>query len=189
MYYRTACLSCAVVPLAVTTATTSSCTVGSATAFVTGGTGPYTYSLDGNTYQVSNVFLNLPAGIYSGYVKDSKTCVGTLNGILVGPNCPPPPIAANNKNAKYVTSVQVSAVLKVSVYPNPTNTIFMLLLDGYNSKEKLSITLTDILGRKVYQAEGTGKQQFKFGNDLNAGIYNLQVIQGNNLKSIKLVKE
>ena len=45
------------------------------------------------------------------------------------------------------------------------------------------------MGRKIYQAEGNGKQQYKFGNNFNPGLYNVQVIQGNEKKSIKLVKE
>ena len=39
-----------------------------------GGTPPYEYSLDGVTWQTSNVFLNLPRGSYIIYVRDSKRC-------------------------------------------------------------------------------------------------------------------
>ena len=36
---------------------------------------PYTYSLDGNTWQQGNLFLGLPAGSYHIFVKDSPGCV------------------------------------------------------------------------------------------------------------------
>ncbi|MEY8761143.1 T9SS type B sorting domain-containing protein [Chryseobacterium tongliaoense] len=39
-----------------------------------GGTPPYEYSLDGNTWQTSNVFLNVPRGSYIAYVRDAKRC-------------------------------------------------------------------------------------------------------------------
>lgn len=39
-----------------------------------GGTPPYEYSLDGVTWQTSNVFQNLPRGSYIAYVRDSKRC-------------------------------------------------------------------------------------------------------------------
>lgn len=39
-----------------------------------GGTPPYEYSLDGTTWQISNVFQNLPRGSYIIYVRDSKRC-------------------------------------------------------------------------------------------------------------------
>jgi|LakMenEpi03Aug12_release.lakeMendotaPanAssembly.Ray.scaffolds.fasta_scaffold81553_3 hypothetical protein len=41
-----------------------------------GGVGPYTYSLNGVNYQVSNVFAGLGVGTYTVYIKDS---VGTTN--------------------------------------------------------------------------------------------------------------
>jgi hypothetical protein len=175
-----------------TTVAATSCSVSDGKIFLfrTGGTGPFTYSLDGNTYQSSNTFTGLAAGTYSGYVKDSKTCVGVLNGIVVGPTgCPPPPIANNTKNVKAVAPVVPTAELKLSAYPNPSNTAFTLMLDGYNSKEKVSVTVTDLLGRKVYQTEGTGKQQYRFGGNFINGMYNVQVIQGSDKKSLKLVKE
>ena len=51
------------------------------------------------------------------------------------------------------------------------------------------ITVTDLLGRKIYQATGNIKQQYRFGNEFKAGIYMLQVVQGNAKQTIKLVKE
>jgi hypothetical protein len=45
----------------------------------TGGTGNYTYSKNGTTYQSSNVFTGLTAGSYDLYVKDSNGEVGALS--------------------------------------------------------------------------------------------------------------
>ena len=48
------------------------------TISVTGGTAPYTYSLDGGTtYQTTNTFSNLAAGLYTITVKDSSGSTGT----------------------------------------------------------------------------------------------------------------
>ena len=41
---------------------------------VTGGTPPYEYSLDNNTWQSSNVFYNVPQGNHKIYVRDSQKC-------------------------------------------------------------------------------------------------------------------
>jgi hypothetical protein len=42
-----------------------------------GGIPPYTYSLDNITYISNNKFLNLAAGPYTAWVKDSKGCTGS----------------------------------------------------------------------------------------------------------------
>lgn len=66
---------------ATTTTNAASCGVpnGSITvATTTGGTGPYEYSLDGITWQSSNVFPGLAAGTYTVYIRDA-TGVCTAN--------------------------------------------------------------------------------------------------------------
>ena len=63
----------------------------SLTVSVTGGTAPYQYSLDGGTtYQNSDTFVNLPAGLYTITVMDSSGapgtgCVETLDYEIVQP--------------------------------------------------------------------------------------------------------
>src|SRR5207249_271075 len=50
---------------------------GSVTVAGSGGTSPYTYSIDGVTFGVSGTFNNLAAGGYTVTVKDSKGCTTT----------------------------------------------------------------------------------------------------------------
>ena len=49
----------------------------SITVNATGGTPSYTYSLNGGTYQTSNVFTNVASGTHTIRVKDSKSCILT----------------------------------------------------------------------------------------------------------------
>lgn len=159
--------------------------------FLTGGTGPYSYSLDGLNYQQANSFPNLSPGSYTGYVKDSRGCVGMLSGIHIGPNCQSTfagSIANTNKVNTVEMKVAVNNAFSVSAYPNPSAASFALTITG-NSKEQVSLIVTDMAGRKVYQSEITGKQQFVFGNDLKPGIYIVNVLQGDKKQSIKIVKE
>ena len=152
--------------------------------FRTGGYGPYTYSLDGTNYQSSPVFNNRTAGIYIGHVKDSKGCIGTLTGIVVGPtNCGEE--FTSQQNNMYVKKPS----LNIQAYPNPSTTEFTLVLENYNNKEKISISVTDVLGRKIYLAEGSAGRKYMIGKNFKTGIYMVEVVQGENKQSIKLVKE
>jgi hypothetical protein len=61
---------------------------GSATITATGGTPAYTYSLDGTTYQLSNIFTGLDAGVYIGYAKDANGCISIYTFVIQeNPGC------------------------------------------------------------------------------------------------------
>jgi guanyl-specific ribonuclease Sa len=71
---------------------------GSITAIATGNTPPLTYSLDGVTYQASNIFTGLAAGNYTVYVKDNNGCFVTKPATVVavvGPSLTVTTINAN----------------------------------------------------------------------------------------------
>jgi gliding motility-associated-like protein len=71
---------------------------GSITAAATGNDPPFTYSINGTTYQSGTVFNGLGAGNYTVYVKDSSGCVITKT-ITVGTSLAPHVIAtATNAN-------------------------------------------------------------------------------------------
>ncbi|MEO8768987.1 MAG: T9SS type A sorting domain-containing protein [Ferruginibacter sp.] len=55
------------------------------TVNATGGSGIYTFSFDGSTFQASNIFTNVAAGVYAVKVKDANGCMGTTNFTLVDP--------------------------------------------------------------------------------------------------------
>jgi hypothetical protein len=55
---------------------------GTITATATGGTAPLQYSINGTTFQASNIFTGLAAGTYTVYVKDAGNCLGTATAII-----------------------------------------------------------------------------------------------------------
>lgn len=66
-------------------ATCLSANTGSIIINAIGGSGPYTYSLNNETWQTSNSFSVAP-GNYSGYIRDNTGCSIVINGIVVGMN-------------------------------------------------------------------------------------------------------
>src|SRR5690606_2260824 len=52
---------------------------------VTGGTAGYEYSLDGTTFQGSNLFENLTAGTYTITVRDANGCTATTTATVDEP--------------------------------------------------------------------------------------------------------
>lgn len=60
---------------------------GAISVLATGGTPPYEYSLNGVDFQLSPDLTGLAAGTYTVYVRDSRNCIYTIEGIV---NQPPP---------------------------------------------------------------------------------------------------
>jgi hypothetical protein len=88
---------------AISSNTTCGASNGSITATGLGGTTPYQYSLDGITYQVSNVFTGLTAGAYTVTIKDASNCINTTAVVNVV-NTSGATVTAINSNATCGTS-------------------------------------------------------------------------------------
>ncbi len=98
------------------------------TVNVSGGTAPYQYSIDGVTWQNSNVFNNLPRGENKIYVKDSFDC----NPIAVQVTVP------NLVNA---------------ITPNGDNVNDELDYSALAYKKNLVLTIYNRYGNKIYESD------------------------------------
>jgi hypothetical protein len=151
-----------------------------------GGSAPYSYSLDGGVFvPASNRYFNVKAGTHNITVKDNAGCTFAPPSITVtATNC-----LENLKNEnKNIQAETDSKMLQLSAFPNPSKENFCVQLKNGDNKDA-EIILTDIIGRKMYQTKIVGDQKCRFGADIKAGIYILQVKQGNILQTIKLIKE
>lgn len=98
------------------------------TVNVNGGTAPYEYSIDGVTWQNSNIFNNLPRGENKIYVKDSFDC----NPITVQVTVP------NLVNA---------------ITPNGDNVNDVLDYSALAYKKNLVFTIYNRYGNKIYESD------------------------------------
>ncbi|WP_282042652.1 T9SS type B sorting domain-containing protein [Winogradskyella flava] len=63
---------------------------------VSGGNPPYEYSLDGSTFQNSNVFTGLTQGTYTITIRDDNDCTAITNDIVLDALNPPTDLAFSN---------------------------------------------------------------------------------------------
>ncbi len=149
-----------------------------------GGTPPYKFRLGTvGTFATANHFTNLRPGSYRAYIQDSNNCPGNSVSIPILQSTVTcvSVIAKTTKPPVYDSSMQVLLV------PNPTTSQFTLTVQAVD--EPLSIRVLDINGRTMYAAKGLPGQSFKFGKSFMKGIYLVEVRQGNQIKTLKAIKE
>ncbi|MFE3849446.1 LamG-like jellyroll fold domain-containing protein [Flavobacterium sp. LB3P45] len=79
-------------------------------------------------------------------------------------------------------------LFNVIAYPNPTRHNFTLVVEG-GSNEKIEVMLYNILGRTLKHIEKNDRQDIIFGEELPTGAYIVILKQGENQKTIKLLKQ
>lgn len=155
--------------ITLTTTNISSSTVcdGSASASVSGGTPPYTYTwLSGG--QTGSSISNLCAGTYYFQVADSLSC-----------------IKSDTTNSIGVTGLdEIFPANMVPVFPNPSTGQFSILFNKQISDAKISVT--NIVGQAVFQSAITNLQmEIDMAQQPN-GIYFVYVITKNNTLTQKI---
>ena len=74
------------------------------------------------------------------------------------------------------------------VLPNPSSQYFNVEIESA-ANEKIEVNLYDINGRFISKLNAVKNQTYKFGNDLRPGVYMIEVRQGQQRKTVKLVKQ
>ena len=122
-------------------------------------------------------------------VDESAVAVHLAHGDFLGKctqNCVAP--VSNRGIVVRETEATPTDMFLVKAWPNPSEHQFILEVES-SSDEKFVMVVYDVLGRKVKHIEKSNGQLIKFGEDMIAGLYMVQVVQGNNRKTIILVKQ
>ena len=79
--------------------------------------------------------------------------------------------------------------LVVTAYPNPYSESFSLGLTT-SSIEKVGLSVYDMTGRLIEQREvgATEVAELQVGNNYPSGVYNVIVTQGNEVKTLRVIK-
>ncbi|MEY3368752.1 MAG: hypothetical protein RI973_1907, partial [Bacteroidota bacterium] len=156
----------------ITTGTNPSCFGGTGSVTVTvptGGTAPYTYSINGGAYQTSNVFNGLSAGTYTVTVKDANGCQASDTATITQPAAPLT-VTATGVNLTCAGSANGS-VSAVVTGGTPIN-------GGY------TYNWTLYLGPGMSIPVGNQSSQ----DNLGAGIFNLTVTDSNSCTATATVQ-
>lgn len=161
VFTSTAMVTGPTAPLALTATPNGNGTV---TAAASGGTSPYSYSIDGGaTYQAGTLFTDVDNGSYTLVVRDANGCTAT--------------------SAEFVVSGirEVAATWGLAVTPNPSNGVFRLTL-GNAPTGDLQWSVTDVLGRTIIApTTQSANGVFQANIDLTqspAGVYMLHLTNG-----------
>ncbi len=85
-------------------------------------------------------------------------------------------------------TVAAAATLAVQVLPNPSTSVFTLLVSSQRT-ERIVVRVLDVQGRVLeQQISNAQSQSIKVGEGFRPGIYFAEIIQGNERKLIKLLK-
>ena len=141
-------------------------------ATASAGNPPYSYSLDGVSYQSGAVFGNLPTGTYEVYVRDANGCTASVENVLITSGL-----------------VEPNLVWGLSVVPNPSAGLFQLRMDNLPGTT-LHLELLDVAGRwlKTWSVE-PASGQFSTTLDLQTyaeGTYILRLTDGKNWGALRL---
>jgi hypothetical protein len=132
---------------------------------------------------------NTPAGnpqrSYQECLKNALDNANNNLSIVQPKPCTEQTIVANKENADLKVAVKVSPVVKL--WPNPSGMYFNLQTAGSN--EAIQFKVFDVNGSLVYTAKGASDKVYRFGENLKAGVYMVEVLQGNSRTVQKIVKQ
>lgn len=144
-----------------------------------GGNMPYTYSINGTTYQSGSLFTGLAGGTYTCYVQDNNGCINTVSVHV---------------NALGVDELEASSLQLVNLYPNPTTGSFNLEVSGVVNN-MIEVKIFNMNGQLISLIEvpannGTVNQTIELSKKIAVGQYYIGIYDGTNTPIIsKIVKQ
>ena len=106
----------------------------------------------------------------------------TIYTIRLGSACSVGKIKANDDNTAKVTNE-----FKVIAYPNPSSNVFTIKIQSLD-EAKTELSVYDTAGRLVEKLQAQ-TNEVDLGSKYPAGVYNLIVKQGENVKTVRVVKK
>ena len=105
------------------------------------------------------------------------------------PACAPTtPFTKGNAIYTIKEATSIADIFEPVVFPNPSVSDFKLLVKTKNN-DKSNIAIKDVQGRQIRRLTARSYETISFGNWLTPGTYFIEVRQGNQLKTLRIVKQ
>ncbi|MGI8582421.1 MAG: lamin tail domain-containing protein [Chitinophagaceae bacterium] len=86
------------------------------------------------------------------------------------------------------TAPNILTLLRITASPNPATSYFIITAEGGDVSEKIRVTVSNVMGKVIYQEDNLFTKSFRLGANYLPGLYFIQAIQGNQKASLVLVK-
>jgi hypothetical protein len=180
----------AVLPGATTTAGAASGYLWSAPTGPLGSTG--TIDSGEVTSRIITVTYTSNAAAGADSIRLRYTTNGCGNGVIkaqklsnvIKTGCVPP-ITKNTSTSRVPSTLPTS--MEVKVYPNPTTTQFNVQVKSSGTEEAV-VRVLDVTGRFIKSVKVSSNSNVNLGSDLKAGAYMLEVRQGKEVKTVRVMK-
>ena len=88
------------------------------------------------------------------------------------------------------SETDASIEFNLRAYPNPSNAQFTLQMTSSNKQDKVQVRIMDMSGRVVQAFNNlSANQTIQVGASYRPGMYIVEMIQGENRKQLKLIKQ
>jgi hypothetical protein len=124
-----------------------------------------------------SIRLRYTSGCGNGAIKAQK-----LSNLLKS-GCPPITKLAETK----APATTIANTMNVKVYPNPTTSQFNVQVNTTGAEETV-VRILDVQGRFVKSVKVAANQVISLGSELKAGSYMLEVRQGKDVKTTRVIK-
>jgi len=94
----------------------------------------------------------------------------------------------NKNKSATIGNLDENESFSTNIWPNPSTGSFNLDVRS-SSQEQIEISVFDVSGRLISNFKSSDLQFFRFGEDLNPGMYNILIQQGNNRENLKIIKQ
>ncbi|HWB27877.1 MAG TPA: sulfatase-like hydrolase/transferase [Chitinophagaceae bacterium] len=138
-----------------------------------GGMPPYLYSFNNSPLDTTANYYWLKEGVYIAIIKDANGCIFSKTGTFSKSN---------------IKCLRINDSFTINIFPNPSGSYFVMVYKTTDIRQPIYLSVVNVYGKRVFSVEVPAGQTYTFGNNLLAGVYMVQVVQGSEIRRMKLIK-